>query len=314
MLGLGDSAPGPERDAVLAALNGVLGDYLTETGNPLALGMELRQFGAPLDLGRLDGESRSGKLLIAVHGSCMSDRGWRRRGHDHAAALAADLGYTPLYLSYNSGLHISTNGKRFAELLEQLLAAWPVPVEELTILAHSMGGLVARSACHFGDTAGHAWRAHLKKLVCLGTPHHGAPLERGGSWVDVLLGVSRYSAPLARLGHLRSAGITDLRFGSVLDEHWQGRDRFALAGDPRRAVSLPAGVACYALAGTLAPTEAEKLPGDGMVLVDSALGRHSSPALTLAFAAAQQSIAYGTGHLDLLDDKNVYATLLRWLR
>src|SRR5207248_1368031 len=77
----------------------------------------------------------------------MSDLGWTRKGHDHGAALARDLGYSTVYLHYNSGLHVSTNGRAFATLLESLVEEWPVPVEEMTIVAHSMGGLVTRSAC-----------------------------------------------------------------------------------------------------------------------------------------------------------------------
>jgi len=259
---LGESAPGPEREAVLAALNGVLGDYLTETRNPLAIEMRLRHGGHALELERAALREAfpdaGGKVLVLVHGSSMNDRQWSRAGHDHGAALARDLGFTALYLHYNSGLHISTNGRAFAMLLERLVAEWPVPLEELVIVGHSMGGLVARSACHAGEAAEHVWRKKLHRLVCLGSPHHGAPLERGGSWIDVLLGVSRYSAPLARLGKIRSAGVTDMRYGSVLDEHWQGRDRFAYATDPRSLLRLPDDVACYAIAATLAPDAASK--------------------------------------------------------
>jgi pimeloyl-ACP methyl ester carboxylesterase len=312
-----DGAAGPEREAVLAVLNGVLGDYLSETGNPLAIEMQLRHEGRALTLERETLQAAlpqaNGKLLLLVHGSCMNDRQWLRKGHDHGAALARDLGYAPLYLHYNSGLHISANGRALAELLEQLVAAWRAPLDELVIVAHSMGGLVTRSACHVGEVNQQRWRRALRKLVCLGSPHHGAPLERGGNWVDVLLGVSRYSAPLARLGKIRSAGVTDMRFGFVLDEHWQGRDRFALGRDPRRALALPDGVACFAMAGTTAAHAAEKLPGDGLVPVDSALGRHDKAELRLAFPAAHQSIAFATGHLDLLDRADVYETIKGWL-
>ena len=314
---LGDSAPGPERDAALAVLNGVLGDYLNETDNPLAIQMRLRHHGHTLELEpqslRAAIPHASARLLVLVHGSCRSDRHWSRLGHDHGAALARDLGYTPVYLHYNSGLHISTSGRTLAALLEQLVAAWPVPLDELVILAHSMGGLVARSACHCAETEGHLWRQRLRKLICLGTPHHGAPLERGGNWVDRLLGMSPYSAPLARLGKIRSAGVTDMRFGNVLDEHWKGRDRFAHAGDPRRQVKLPAGVACYAIAATTAAQVCSTLPSDGLVPVDSAFGQHEKPELTLGFSAAHQWIGYGMGHLDLLDRPEVYATIRRWL-
>jgi len=116
-----------------------------------------------------------------------------------------------------------------------------VPLTELVLVGHSMGGLVARSACHYGGLAGHEWLRRLDKLVCIGTPHHGAPLERGGNWVDVLLGATRYSAPLARLGKIRSAGITDLRFGNLVDEDWNQRDRFARSRDRRVPVPLPDG-------------------------------------------------------------------------
>lgn len=315
---LGESTPGPEREAVVAALNGVLGDYLHETHNPLAVEMRLRHDGHPLSLEpralRAAFPEAGRKLLVLVHGSSMSDRQWRRRGHDHGAALARDLGFSPIYLHYNSGLHISTNGSELASLLERLVAAWPEPLDDIVIVGHSMGGLVARSACHAADAAGHAWRAKLSRFVCLGTPHHGAPLERGGNWIELLLGISRYSAPLGKLGRLRSAGVTDMRFGNVLEEHWEGRDRFAHAGDPRRALALPEGVACYAIAGTTAAAEADgKLPGDGLVPVDSALGLHEKSELTLAFPEDHRWIAFGTGHLDLLDRAEVYATLRRWL-
>ncbi len=314
---LGGREPGLEREAVLAVLNGVLGDYLAESGNPLAIEMRLRDGGHPLELDRqalrLAFPQAGGKLLVLVHGSCLNDRQWARLGHDHGAALARDLGFTPVYLHYNSGLHVSANGRAFAALLEALAAAWPTPIDELVIIAHSMGGLVSRSACHSGEAAAHTWRRRLRKLVCLGSPHHGAPLERGGHFVDLLLGISRYSAPLARLGKIRSAGVTDMRFGNVLDEHWEGRDRFAHAHDVRTPLPLPAGVQCYAIAATKEHATGGKRQGDGLVPVDSALGRHAKPELTLGFPEAHQWIARGMDHLDLLGRAEVYATIRSWL-
>jgi pimeloyl-ACP methyl ester carboxylesterase len=314
---LPEGAPGLEREMVVAALNGVLGDYLVAIGNPLAIEMQLRHRGHPLKLERqalrLALPQATGKLVVLVHGSCLNDRQWTRLGHDHGAALERDLGFTPVYLHYNSGSHISANGREFAALLERLVAAWPTPLDELVIVAHSMGGLVARSACHFGEAAAHAWRRKLRKLVCLGSPHHGAPLERGGHWIDLFLGASRYSAPLARLGKIRSAGVTDMRFGNVTDEHWAGRDRFAHAGDPRSHLTLPDGVQCYAIAATKAHGPGGTLSSDGLVPVDSAFGRHAKPELTLGFPEAHQWIAYATGHLDLLSRAVVYETIRSWL-
>jgi pimeloyl-ACP methyl ester carboxylesterase len=309
--------PRQEFEAVLAALNGVLGDYLDETRNPLAIQMGLYHGGHRLEIDRealrveLPGAGR--KLLVLVHGSSMNEEAWNRQGHDLGAALARDLGYTPVYLRYNSGLHISTNGRKLSFLLERLVAEWPGPLDELVLLAHSMGGLVSRSACHVAEAAGHQWRPRLTKLVCIASPHHGAPLERGGSWVDVLLGVSRYSRPLARLGRIRSAGVTDLRFGNVLDEHWQGRDRFRLAADGRTPLALPEGVECFAIAGTRTRQPGTRLLGDGLVPVHSALGRHRRPELTLGFPESNQWIGFGIGHVDLLARIEVYRTLRKWL-
>ena len=318
--GSGPALPQPRSDALLSALNGVLGDHLAASQNPLAIPMQLRRDGETLPLERAALAAAlpvaSGKLLVLVHGLCMNDRRWDRNGHDHGAALARDLGHTPVYLLYNSGRHVSENGREFAVLLEALVGAWPEPVDELVILAHSMGGLVARSACHQGARAGHAWVGRLRKLVFLGTPHHGAPLERGGSWLEMLLGVSPYSAPLARLGMLRSAGITDLRYGNVRDEDWRDRDRFERDGDCRAAAPLPAGVACYALAAALGRRDrhpSSRLLGDGLVPLDSALGRHAEPARTLAFPEPHCWIGQGMNHFDLLDHTEVYARLREWL-
>jgi pimeloyl-ACP methyl ester carboxylesterase len=313
---LGDGLPGAEREAVLAAVNGVLGDYLAQTSNPLAISMRLRRGGHPLLLERVALRAAlpgaTGRVLVLLHGSSMNDLQWTRAGHDHGAALARDHGYTPVYLHANTGLHVSTNGRELAGLLEQLVNAWPTKVEDVTLVGHSMGGLIARSAVHLAEAPRLRWRKALRAVVTLGTPHHGAPLERAGNWFETLLGVSRYSAPFAQLATLRSAGVTDLRHGLVLDEQWQGQDRFALRGDPRRPLPLPVGVACSALAGTTAKAPRAKLPSDGLVPVASALGQHAKRAFTLDFPKDHQAIAYGCDHLALLGVE-AYPTLEAWL-
>lgn len=317
---LGERSTWPGREALLAALNGVLGDYLAASNNPLAITMALRRGGialpgegAPLAAAM---PQAGGKLVVLLHGLCLNDLQWLRNRHDHGAALARDLAYTPVYLHYNSGLHISTNGRAFAELLENLVQRWPVPLTELVLIGHSMGGLVIRSACYYGALERHDWLRRVGKLVFLGTPHHGAPLERGGNWVDMLLGSSAYSAPLARLGKIRSTGITDLRFGNLLDEDWNKRDRFERSGDLRAAVPLPEGVACYAIAATTgkkAGDLADKLIGDGIVPLASALGRHTDPRFALNFDESRQRVVRGINHLDLLSRAEVYAQIKRWL-
>jgi len=295
-----EGAPTVRQEALRAAINGVYGDHLVSTGNPLAVPMRLRRDGRPLTLTREklaaaipDAGSR---VLVLVHGLCTNDLRWRRGGHDHGTALARDLGYTPIYLHYNSGRNVADNGAEFAGQLETLAAQWPVVLDELTIVGHSMGGLVARSAVQAARDEQLAWPRRLRRLVFLGTPHHGALLEQLGSWVEAALHASRYSAPFARLGAARSAGITDLRHGSD--------------------VALPAGIDCFAIAATLgvrARPVQDQLLGDGLVPLDSALGRHPNAAKALAFPPERQWIARKTTHLDLMGRAQVYARLREWL-
>ena len=316
-----DDEPVPRNRAVaLAALNGVVGDHLAETGNPLALTMQLRRGGQALKLERralVEAlPDATGKLAVLVHGFCMSDLQWTRQNQDHGAALEHDLGYTSVYLSYNSGLHISTNGRGLALALEALVAEWPDEIEDLTVIGHSMGGLVARSACRIGEEAGHGWRKKLRRLVFLGTPHHGAPLERIGNWLDAMLSKTPYAAAFARLGQIRSVGVTDLRYGNLLDEDWQGRDRFARAPDTRQSIPLPEDVACYAIAATTGRSPGalkNHLVGDGLVPVMSALGHHKTASRILDFPADRQWIACETGHFDLLARRHVYERIAGWL-
>jgi pimeloyl-ACP methyl ester carboxylesterase len=312
--------PVPEREALIAALNGVLGDYLAATTNPLATPMTLRRNGIALalDAAALAASlpDASGNLLVMVHGLCMNDLQWTREGHDHGKALSRDVGLTPVYLHYNSGLHVSINGHALAQLLERLVAQWPQPVQRIVLIGHSMGGLLARSALHYGTLAGLRWRSRVSDSVFLGTPHHGAPLERAGNWVDILLGATPYAAPFARLGKLRSAGITDLRHGNLLDEDWVGHDRFARRSDRRLHVPLPEDLRSFAVAATIGQRDGDvkdRLLGDGLVPLESALGQHRLASRCLKFDAERQWTGYGMHHLDLLNHAEVYAQLRRWL-
>ncbi|HEY1549025.1 MAG TPA: hypothetical protein VGG28_14475 [Kofleriaceae bacterium] len=276
----------PRRDVLVSALNGVIGDHLAATDNPLAMPM------------RLHGSAAGGRALVLVHGLCMHHVRWKRDGHDHGDVLARTHGLAPIYASYNSGRHISSNGRDLADALEALDA------DELVLLGHSMGGLVLRSACEYGRRADHRWLAKLSHLVFLGTPHHGAPLERAGNLAQVLLGLSPYVAPIIRIGGGRSAGIRDLRFGNVLDEDWADRDPHDRR-DPRTPVALPAGVACFAIAGSRGGK------GDGLVPVASALGHHDDPRFELAIP--QQRVVEDCDHLGLLAHPAVAEQLAAWL-
>jgi hypothetical protein len=275
-------APGesPRREHVIAALNGVLGDRLQASGNPLAIAMSIRHDGS--------NAAPRPKIALFVHGLCMHDRHWPR-GEGSADAAVRALGYTPLYLHYNSGRAIADNGRSLSLLLEELLAEWPVRKPDLAMVCHSMGGLVARSACEHARLSDSAWLSTLRQLVFLGTPHHGSGLERAGKRVDYLLGISPYSAPFVALGGVRSAGIQDLGVGSVSAD-----------GNP---VALPAGVRCHAIAGR------QGAGGDGLVSVDSALGRQG-----LGLKKHSTLVVEGAGHIELMQHPDAVAAIKRWLR
>ena len=309
-----------ERAAIVSILNGVLGDHMSTHGNPLTITMGFRREGQPLDLTPKSLASAipnpQGKVLVLLHGHCMNELQWCRNGHDHGEVLAAANGYTPMYLRYNTGLHISQNGRAFADQLEKLVRAWPVPVEELCIVGYSMGGLLARSAFHYGAQAQHHWLQHVHQLMFVGTPHHGSMVERAGNMVDLALEVSPYSEALSRLGKIRSAGTTDLRHGNLIDEDWAGRNRFAHAADQRQLSQLPAGVQCYAIAAMIAKEHNDlqgKLIGDGLVPLQSALGHHPDENRALTFPEGHRKVFYGMTHLGLLDSQEVCAQLQDWM-
>lgn len=313
----------PQREALLAIINGVMGDYLVVNNNPLAIPMTLRYQGKALNLDSHSlptiQEAKS-KLLLLIHGLCMNDLQWHTQHKEqvvnHGEALACALNYTPIYLRYNSGLHISQNGRELSIHLEQLFRRWPRPIEELIVVAYSMGGLLIRSAFYYAKQENLRWTNYLKSIVFLGTPHHGSPLEKAGNWIDTILGSTRYSAPFAKLGKVRSAGITDLRYGYLLDEDWLGYERFDCKPDNRQFVPLPEGIDCYTIAATIADKRnimADCLIGDGLVPLYSALGQHKDVKRNLGFAKAAQWIAYHTNHKQLLSSPDVTRQMIEWL-
>jgi pimeloyl-ACP methyl ester carboxylesterase len=333
---------------VIAALNGVCGDHLAATQNPLALSMQLRVLlpdssdsaaslppsqDRPL-AGLLELERRSvelhpqpdalndphftagKKLLVLVHGLCMSEREWTSQQHNHADVLAAEGDYTPIYALYNSGLNISTNGRALNEQLAGVVDAWPTPVESITFIGFSMGGLVIRSAMQHAAGEGSAWLDKVDKAVYMGTPHHGAALERGGFLLQKSMLFSPYTAPLSALGRARSAGITDLRHGNVQDDDWMHHDEHDDNADYRRFTPLPQDIEHYAIAATLSRRPAKKmrrLRSDGLVHPASATGRHRDPYHRLLFPEGNTTVLYDLGHLAMLRDLRVLEQLRGWL-
>jgi pimeloyl-ACP methyl ester carboxylesterase len=306
---------------MVAAINGVCGDHLEATGNALALPMVLMTPERPLRLesGVLARSlpQPSPHLVILVHGLCLSELSWTRGGAPCIGSrLREELGLTPLYLRYNTGRHISTNGQAFAELLERVCDAWPVPVESVSVIGHSMGGLVTRSACWYAEQAGHAWLQRLDSVVFLGTPHHGSFLEKAGHAWDRAMQKIPYTEPLA-VGRWRSAGIKDLRHGNLLEEDLQGDDHGPRRRDNRRVVPLLPDVDYFFAAATLGTDQRDPigyLLGDMLVRLDSAVGSHRDVLRRLEIDPTKCRVFYEKTHFDLLDDERVHRQIVEWFR
>ena len=328
-------SPSSIKPTLLSAINGVIGDYLHTQQSPLSIAMTFRQHGNDIELNALARHiaESEGKLLIMVHGLCMNDVQWRQGEHDHGYHLANDLSCTTVYLHYNTGRHIYQNGIKLNALLGELASQFhslqSQHTLDISVVAHSMGGLVTRSALYYANDAipeaaakteiaeeSIQWAEYLKKIVFLGTPHHGAPLEKAGNWVDLLLGMHHFTAPLTRITQIRSAGIADLRYGYIVESDTHSERRFDFASDQRKPIPLPDGVACFAIATTssASPNAINKhIVGDGLVPLNSALGIHENEAFNLNFKPENQWVGNNISHLGLLGNKTIYDVIHRWL-
>jgi pimeloyl-ACP methyl ester carboxylesterase len=293
---------GQTLDNTLAVLNGVIGDWLADTANGLAIDAALIHAGRPLPIERaaLAALPDAGpKLVVLVHGLMCTEAFWRfEDGSDYGSLLARELGWTPLYLRYNTGRAIADNGATFAAMLGALVEAWPTAIDELLLLGHSMGGLVIRNACHVAQLERAAWLAHVRRCIYVGTPHRGAPLERAGRMLAKLLDAvpDPYTRLAAELTNLRSAGIQDL-------------------GDARHPVPLLPTIEHLLIAGTLggALTGSEFLAalfGDAIVPLASASDRARDEP---AHPAASVAVFAGYDHMRLARDLEVYAHVRSWL-
>lgn len=254
-------------------------------------------------------------LVIFIHGLGMNELAWRRgRNPGFAHTLAEATGCQVLMLRYNTGLPIHHNGETLAYKLEQLVEDYPVPLQGITLVGHSMGGLVALSASHYGRQADHRWTSRLQGMACLGSPHQGANLEVAGNWFTHLLSQTRYSAPLSLIGKRRSAGIKDLRHGSVRAEDWEGRDRDHVERFHPHPVAMLPGAGYLLVASTLPRARRgvlERTVGDGLVTPDSAL----NPQLTNINEQCLDRVRLdGISHLGLLTHPRVGEALSTWYK
>jgi pimeloyl-ACP methyl ester carboxylesterase len=296
-----------------AALNGWAGDRLERDQNPLAGGMDLRREGMPLAVERAALSAAfpaaAPRIVVFVHGLASTETLWwlhaeRHYGDarvSHGVRLERELGYTPLYVRYNTGLPIAENGRRLTLLLDRLLDEWPLPVEEVVLVGHSMGGLVVRAAAQHGA----AWTRRARHLFYLGSPHRGAPLEKATNVAAWLLALSDATRPFAEVLNGRSRGIKDLRFGAVRDEDWDGGDVDALLDDRSADLPLLEGANHYFLAATVTRDRRHPLGmaiGDLLVRPASAIGR----ARHVRFPLARRSHVGAVTHLELLNHPAVY--------
>jgi pimeloyl-ACP methyl ester carboxylesterase len=311
----------PAASGAIAAVNGIYGDELANRRNGFALTMQIHRHRRPVAL-TADSIAKAfpaatGRIAVFVHGWCLTELSWWRRPrtgdihYPYGTRLRTDLGFTPVYLRYNTGLHISQNGQSLADLLNRLQTLWPVEVEEVALVGHSMGGLVARSACHYGLQHRQPWTGNVRHVVCLGSPHLGVDLEKGvnvASWALARLPETR---GLAYFLNRRSAGVKDLRFGALLDEDWRDCDPDEFLQDRCNEVPFLPDAVYHFVATSTAPRAVGLLVGDSLVRPRSAAGQGRSR--HVPFESAHGLTLTGLHHLDLLNHPSIYEKLLEWL-
>jgi pimeloyl-ACP methyl ester carboxylesterase len=307
---------------LVGALNGLRGDHLEERGNAVAEPMSVRVRGeiVPPERGALAAAfpHATGRVVVFVHGLMGTERTWRwYRTEDrppYGDRLEADLGATALHVRYNTGLHISENGALLARLLDDLAAAWPVELEEVALVGHSMGGLVARSACWSASEQQHDWAGKVRHVVSLGTPHLGAPIAQGLYYAVAGLDRLPETRPIANLLKKRSSGIRDLRQGSLVDEDWRDLEPDTLQAKACQEVPLLEGATHCFVTATVTRSARHpigRLVGDTLVLAPSGSGR--SKARRIPFRDADGLHVGPTHHIALLNHPEVYEQLRAWL-
>lgn len=312
----GERPPTRGQRLAVSSINGAFGDWLAQNHRVWAQPMQLCRAGRTLPVDRDAIIASTGTprphVVIFAHGLCLNDLHWHPvdgpgfgdRWEHHQQA-------TTFYLRYNTGLHIHENGRQFARLLHALYQHYPIPIERLSLIGHSMGGLISRSACQYAQHDEMPWLSVLQDLACLGSPHEGAGLERLGQWVTQSLAKTRITASLGRAGQQRSAGIKDLRYGCLWHADWEGSHPDA--PQPARVTPLPLlpEVRYCLLAANWKTNGAETL-GDGLVKVSSAMA-HSLGGHPLETPQVHRPLLQGLHHMHLPTHGQVYNVLSEWL-
>lgn len=310
----------PRGRQVVSAINGLIGADLLRRGDPQAIVMAVRhdERDLPLDPETLAATFPvpNGHLALIVHGLGENDDSWRGRtaGSTYATRIAAEAEATPLVLRYNTGLHVSDNGAHLAELIDTLCTSWPVPVTKISLIGHSMGGLVIRAATNHGVAAGADWAGIVRNVVCLGTPHLGASLEKVVHLGSKALRLFPTASPFGRILDTRSPGIVDLRHGYITKDEWDGQDLTSKWGLNRIAAAPLVHAEYHFVAATLGPTPGHpvsEMLGDLFVRFPSATGRGRGGDPIVADAHVQH--LGSTDHFALLNHPRVGDWLVGWL-
>ncbi|MEO6605825.1 MAG: alpha/beta hydrolase, partial [Aeromicrobium sp.] len=227
--------------------------------------------------------------------------------------VVAETDGTPVMLRYNTGLHISENGKHLDSLLQQLVASWPVAVTRITLVGHSMGGLVVRAATNHATASGQTWQHLVRDVVCLGTPHAGANLEKVAHLGSRLLRFWPESSPFSSILESRSAGIVDLRHGYITQDEWEGQDLTGQWGLDRIAAAPLPHAEYHFVAATLGASQQHPLSsvlGDLLVHFSSATGVGRTGAIV---EGARFEYLPSAHHFALLNHPQVGDWLVTWL-
>ncbi len=315
-----DGPPVGQRAAgnlALAALNAVAGHRLDPSLAPLGIRLAVRMDGRDVETTAQEVAgafpAAAPKMAIFVHGLAETDDSWRRRAGQstpYGDRLRAEFGYTPVYVRYNTGKHISDSGHDLARLLEGLTAAWPRPVEEILLVGHSMGGLVIRSACHYGTEASAAWTGRIRHVFYLGSPHLGAPLARAAGIAGRALAQVPETRPFATMA-AGPPSVRDLRHGYVLQDDWTGCDQDSCLADHRHHAPLLPGANHYVISATVTADPASPVGavvGDLLVQPASARGRRG-PAQHIPFPVELARGLGGMHHFDLLNHPDVWKAM-----
>jgi pimeloyl-ACP methyl ester carboxylesterase len=188
---------------VRAGMSGLLGATLPEELHYPAR-MQFRYQGrqsTPEEIARVYLEQPARKdIVFFVHGLMYDETCWHASGFNMTEAFERDFDIFAVHVRYNTGRHISENGLELAHLMEELFRNIRNFKGHWHIVAHSMGGLVSRSALHQAEEAGMGFTRCIDRVFLLGTPNRGAPLEKAAQLTRLILKAVPYPLRYTALG------------------------------------------------------------------------------------------------------------------